>query len=500
MGFGFEFGMVDPTNTTERNIVPLAKYPSILQGDNDGLRSNFAAAEEAVAKLGSIMIAPRPNTQGSHGHAPLGPMTSAQDLLGEDDESMSQKRKAASDLDDLGDETDDKKGRGKKKHLTNERREERNAREKERSLKITHQIHELRTLLSAGGVIVPKGTKSTILTEVANYIRLLQQHHYRSEMEKAQLVQEIQRIGKGEIGQKAAAAIRHVAAQNGVYAEGNFGKMPTNGTAAVGETEAQSPIKGEDGVISETIQEREYRCVFNSCSVGMAIATMGGSFIDCNQAFTQLSSYTKQELCAMTIFNLTSRVDLQGAFDMMSQLISPKSETSDDVQGTKLPSPVVLRSSIKRRIDLGLSVSLIRGDDGVVKYFSVTLVKIPSSPTGSSRPVPVIADPASPSNMDMQPPATPQHALSTVVPQSQHTLSTAIQQPQHTMRAIVQQPEHALSSAVRQLQHTLSSTVQQPQHTLSSTVQQPQQTPSTGVQQPIKQQFQAFSGPAYTAG
>ena len=44
----------------------------------------------------------------------------------------------------------------KKKQLTNERREERNLREKERSLKITQQIHELRNLLSLGGVIVPK--------------------------------------------------------------------------------------------------------------------------------------------------------------------------------------------------------------------------------------------------------------------------------------------------------------------------------------------------------
>ena len=43
-----------------------------------------------------------------------------------------------------------------KKPLTNERREDRNMREKERSLKITNQIQELRNLLSMGGVIVPK--------------------------------------------------------------------------------------------------------------------------------------------------------------------------------------------------------------------------------------------------------------------------------------------------------------------------------------------------------
>ncbi len=46
--------------------------------------------------------------------------------------------------------------KNKKQPLTNERREERNLREKERSLKITEQIHELRNLLSSGGVIVPK--------------------------------------------------------------------------------------------------------------------------------------------------------------------------------------------------------------------------------------------------------------------------------------------------------------------------------------------------------
>lgn len=43
-----------------------------------------------------------------------------------------------------------------KKAISCERREERNLREKERSLKITQQIHELRNLLSLGGVIVPK--------------------------------------------------------------------------------------------------------------------------------------------------------------------------------------------------------------------------------------------------------------------------------------------------------------------------------------------------------
>jgi hypothetical protein len=53
-----------------------------------------------------------------------------------------------------------------------------------------------------------------------------------------------------------------------------------------------------------------------------AIASMGGAFLECNALFAQLSDYTKQELCALTIFNLTARQDLQAAFDQISQLLS----------------------------------------------------------------------------------------------------------------------------------------------------------------------------------
>lgn len=70
----------------------------------------------------------------------------------------------------------------KNRRIENSIRERRNAREKERSFRISRQINELRDLLSSGGVIVPKGTKSSVLTEAANYIRMLQQHQYNSEM------------------------------------------------------------------------------------------------------------------------------------------------------------------------------------------------------------------------------------------------------------------------------------------------------------------------------
>jgi hypothetical protein len=120
----------------------------------------------------------------------------------------------------------------------------------------------------------------------------------------------------------------------------------------------------------------------------MAIASMGGAFIDCNSLFCQLSNYTKQEICSMTVFNLTSRQDLQHAFDLISQMISPPTEGA----GNQKPKPCVLRGAMKNRDDLGLSVGLIRGDDGIAKCFCVTLIKNPSSPFDTSRPTPATAD------------------------------------------------------------------------------------------------------------
>lgn len=232
-----------------------------------------------------------------------------------------------------------------------------------------------------------QGTKSTILTEAANYIRLLQQQQHRSELDKQQLVQEVQRIGGGAIGQQASVAIRHLAAQNGIDSVVNFGNEPV-----------PNAVASAPQVMQDSLGDRDFRIVFNSCSVGMAIATMGGSFIDCNTAFTQLSSYTKQELKAMTIFNITSRDDLQGAFDMMSKLITPPTTSGFDADGNNVEDatsqpPVVLRSAIRHRSDLGLSVSLVRGEDGVAKYFNITLVKLPSSlGIGAVKPVPATAE------------------------------------------------------------------------------------------------------------
>jgi hypothetical protein len=115
---------------------------------------------------------------------------------------------------------------------------------------------------------------------------------------------------------------------------------------------------------------------------------MGGAFIDCNKLFSQLSNLTKQEVCSMTIFNLTARQDLQQAFDLISQMLSAPSESS----AANATTSCVLRGSLQNRSDLGLNVALIKGEDGVAKCFCVTLVMNPTSPFDTSRPTPATVD------------------------------------------------------------------------------------------------------------
>ena len=194
-------------------------------------------------------------------------------------------------------------------------------------------------------------------------------------------------IGGGAHGPQAAQAIRHVAAKNGVWSLGNFGGVPPKsamgyyGADGNADHEMKPPI---DPMQQTKIEEHEYRSVFSNCAVGMAIASMGGAFIDCNNLFCQLSNYTKQEVCALTIFNLTARQDLQHAFDLISQMISPP---MDAPQGGA-QQPIVLRGAMNNRNDLGLGVALVKGDDGIAKFFCVTLIKNPASPFDESSPIP----------------------------------------------------------------------------------------------------------------
>ena len=120
-------------------------------------------------------------------------------------------------------------------------------------------------------------------------------------------------------------------------------------------------------------------------TLDQAIASMGGAFVDCNDIFTQLSEYTKEEVRAMTIFNMTSKQDLQHAFELISQMLAPSLDNSIPI--TDKQDSIVLRGAMKTRDDLGLSISLIKGEHGIAKCFCITLVRILAVETQQPDPI-----------------------------------------------------------------------------------------------------------------
>lgn len=82
-------------------------------------------------------------------------------------------------------------------------------------------------------------------------------------------------IGAGQLGPQAANAIRHVAAQNGVWSLGNFGGVPPRsamspaGQASDGSATVESQAASNDQHLIKSIEDHDYRFVFNSCVIGM---------------------------------------------------------------------------------------------------------------------------------------------------------------------------------------------------------------------------------------
>lgn len=124
---------------------------------------------------------------------------------------------------------------------------------------------------------------------------------------RQQLIQQMQMIGGGAIGPQASNAIRHVAAQNGVWSLGNFGGLPprtagsdpniddtqqnqnqnvqqqTQGQQQQLLAQGQDPNQqgqqqqqqGNQSLFMKSIDDNDYRCIFNSCAIPMVRNSFG---------------------------------------------------------------------------------------------------------------------------------------------------------------------------------------------------------------------------------
>jgi Helix-loop-helix DNA-binding domain len=83
--------------------------------------------------------------------------------------------------DSLSQGSETKKSKRRKLSLSEAKRVERNQREQARSNRLSEQFADLRDLLVKAGIVVPKGTKGSILAIVGDYIRVLEQKRNATE-------------------------------------------------------------------------------------------------------------------------------------------------------------------------------------------------------------------------------------------------------------------------------------------------------------------------------
>jgi len=155
------------------------------------------------------------------------------------------------------------------------RRYQRNLREQERSHQITGRINELRDLLAQAGMHFKPDRYST-LVGVVNYIKQLQNRTKTLDDEHRKLIETISGANRLANGSASTTVQSH-------------GKV-------LGEASQSSSDSNTDEEFMIFLQGIDYKFIFKSCGVALAITSVDGRFVDCNEEFLRVTNYTREEL------------------------------------------------------------------------------------------------------------------------------------------------------------------------------------------------------------
>ena len=166
------------------------------------------------------------------------------------------------------------------------RRNERNAREQERSQQITKRIGELRTVLSSAGVAF-KADRYNTLVSVGEYIKQLQGKSEKLDEEHKRLLDTI------------SGADRLVNSAGGIGTVGTTTVHQTHhgmeNTTSSNSSSSDTHSNTDDEFLV-FVQGIDYKSVFASCGLALAIASVDGRFVDCNEEFLRITEYSRIEL------------------------------------------------------------------------------------------------------------------------------------------------------------------------------------------------------------
>jgi PAS domain-containing protein len=181
-------------------------------------------------------------------------------------------------------------------------------REQRRSQKITHQIDQLREVLAAASVRF-KPDKYSTLVSVVEYVKQLQSRSTMLDSEHKKLLDTITRTNEivnepylGNNGASASSATGSVRPGNSAGIGTDSAKPdPALSGGVGGNDKANGATTGSPGDIYNEdelvfVRNVDYKCIFDSCGMPLAVASIDGRLMDCNHEFVKLTGYRREEL------------------------------------------------------------------------------------------------------------------------------------------------------------------------------------------------------------
>jgi len=172
------------------------------------------------------------------------------------------------------------------------RRSDRNLREQRRSQRVTEKIDELREVLAAASIRF-KPDKFSTLVSVVEYVKQLQTRSTLLDSEHKKLLDTISRTNEmvNESYLPASMTGNGVSSSHSNDTVGCDTSLNAQPDSTVSNS---SDIYNDDELVF--VRNVDYRCIFDSCGMPLAVASIDGRLLDCNEEFVKLTGYRRNEL------------------------------------------------------------------------------------------------------------------------------------------------------------------------------------------------------------
>jgi len=200
--------------------------------------------------------------------------------------------------------------------MTEERKKRlRNEREQRRAHLITDQIDSLKGVLENSNFPLRSTSKFDILAACDEYIQHLRQRKNCLDQEH--------KLGGGGGGGGGSA---NGSVRSGGSGGGGGGQSSSSVSSASEDGESMSSRGGGRGMTAAAAAQRnivlDFSEIFRSSHVPMAVVSIDGRILQCNDEFSRVTGYTNDRLTGVTLFGLAAPECLEELFKSIARLLS----------------------------------------------------------------------------------------------------------------------------------------------------------------------------------